>query len=143
MNDLVIRENDIFQGCGVEINLHDPDDFLKIAETLTRIGIASYKKRKLYQSAHILHKKGRYVIIHFLEMFILDGKKSTFSEEDRIRRNAIANLLEKWNLLTILPNEKEIIEKDVDINLNIPLKVLSYKDKPKWDLIQKYEIGTK
>lgn len=141
INNNFNRENDIFLGCGVEITLHKQDDFLKIAETLTRIGIKSKKEKKLYQSCYILHKKGRYVIIHFLEMFILDGKNSTFAETDRLRRNEIALLLEKWKLLVISPAEKEMILQNDRKHVNI--NVLSYKEKKEWTLVQKYEIGTK
>ena len=90
---------DIFRGVGVEVTLPEPDNFLKIKETLTRIGIASRKERKLYQTCHILHKQGRYVIIHFKELFILDGKEDNFVDDDKARRNTIVNLLEEWKFV--------------------------------------------
>lgn len=136
--DAPITDN-LFSGCGVEILLKEEDDFLKVRETLTRIGIPSYKDRKLYQSCHLLHKRGRYVIIHFLELFVLDGKKSTFGDEDRIRRNAIVNLLEEWGLLTIIPSEKIRIADDSDTDVRI--KILSHKDKVNWELVRKHGIG--
>ena len=92
-----MEQEDIFRGVGVEVTLPTPDSFLKIKETLTRIGISSRKDKKLFQSCHILHKKGRYSILHFKELFILDGKHNTFTEEDHARRNTIVNLLEEWN----------------------------------------------
>ena len=97
---------DIFKGVGVEIELPSDDSFLKIKETLTRIGISSRKEKRLYQSCHILHKKGRYAILHFKELFILDGKQNTFTDEDKARRNTIVNLLEEWELLKIVDKEK-------------------------------------
>ena len=97
---------DIFRGVGIEVRLPTEDSFLKIKETLTRIGISSRKEKKLYQSCHILHKKGRYSILHFKELFILDGKHNTFTEEDQARRNTIVNLLEEWELLEIVDKEK-------------------------------------
>lgn len=97
---------DIFKGVGVEIELPSDDSFLKIKETLTRIGISSRKEKRLYQSCHILHKKGRYAILHFKELFILDGKQNTFTDEDLSRRNTIVNLLEEWELLKIIDSEK-------------------------------------
>ncbi|NBP70287.1 MAG: translation repressor protein, partial [Cytophagia bacterium] len=99
--------SDIFKGVGVEITLDDEDAFLKVRETLTRIGVSSRKEKVLYQSCHILHKQGRYVILHFKELFALDGKPSTITENDIQRRNAIANLLEEWGLVKILKDEKE------------------------------------
>lgn len=130
---------DIFRGVGVEIALPKPDNFLKIKETLTRIGIASRKERKLFQSCHILHKQGRYVILHFKELFILDGKENNFSEEDKGRRNTIINLLEEWDLLKVLDNAK--IEEPV-APLN-QIKILSHKEKDAWELSSKYNIGNK
>tara|TARA_B100000686_G_C16718277_1_gene933337 strand:+ start:1079 stop:1486 length:408 start_codon:yes stop_codon:yes gene_type:complete len=123
----------------VEVILNQPDDFLKIKETLTRIGVASKKDNTLYQSCHILHKQGRYYIVHFKELFALDGKPSNFSENDEARRNAIVKLLQEWSLLTI--KHSEVIE-----DLMVPvshLKIISFKDKPNWNLVSKYNIGHK
>lgn len=132
-------ERDLFKGLGVEISLPTPDNFLKIKETLTRIGIASKKEKKLYQSCHILHKQGKYAILHFKELFILDGKENTFGDEDKARRNTIANLLEEWGLLKILnPSSSE----DPVAPLS-QLKVLSHKEKDGWILETKYNIGKK
>ena len=130
--------DDIFKGLGVEIRLLDPDDFLVIKETLTRIGVAYKKDNTLFQSCHILHKQGRYAIMHFLQMFKLDGKPSNFSENDQARLNTIANLLDDWGLL-------EIINKDKTKEPVVPvsyLKIVSYKDKKNWNLQSKYSIGT-
>lgn len=128
--------DDIFKGKGVEIRLGEEDDFLKIKETLTRIGVASRKDKTLYQSCHILHKQGRYFIVHFKELFVLDGKPSTITENDIQRRNTIAILLSDWGLLTINNNEQA---KD-----RAPLrqiKVLSFKERDEWELCPKYNIG--
>ena len=130
---------DIFKGVGVEIELPSDDSFLKIKETLTRIGISSRKEKKLYQSCHILHKKGRYAILHFKELFILDGKTNTFTDEDLSRRNTIVNLLEEWDLIKIVDKEKS---KDPVAPLN-HIKIISYKEKNDWDLTVKYNIGRK
>ncbi len=130
---------DIFRGVGVEITLPKPDNFLKIKETLTRVGIASRKERKLYQSCHILHKQGRYVILHFKELFILDGKENNFTDEDKARRNTIINLLEEWDLLGVVDNTK--IEDPVAPLSQI--KILSHKEKDTWVLESKYNIGKK
>ena len=130
---------DIFKGVGVEIELPSDDSFLKIKETLTRIGISSRKEKRLYQSCHILHKKGRYAILHFKELFILDGKQNTFKDEDKARRNTIVNLLEEWELLKIVDKEKT---KDPVAPLN-HIKIISYKEKDQWDLTVKYNIGRK
>jgi hypothetical protein len=130
---------DIFRGVGVEVRLPTEDSFLKIKETLTRIGISSRKEKKLYQSCHILHKKGRYSILHFKELFILDGKHNTFTEEDQARRNTIVNLLEEWELLEIVDKEKT---KEPVAGLN-QIKIISYKDKGDWELAVKYNIGKK
>lgn len=130
---------DIFQGVGVEIELPIPENFLKIKETLTRIGIASRKDKKLYQSCHILHKQGRYVILHFKELFILDGKENNFTEEDKGRRNTIVNLLEEWDLVKVLDSEK--VQDPVAPLSHI--KVLSHKEKNQWELTSKYNIGKK
>jgi hypothetical protein len=123
----------------IEIELENPDDFLKIKETLTRIGIASKKEKILYQSCHILHKQGKYYIVHFKELFSLDGKPSNFSENDKARRNTIACLLEEWELLKIVDIEKI---KDDKVSLN-QLRIISYKEKDQWSLMPKYNIGNK
>lgn len=130
---------DIFRGVGVEISLPNPDDFLKIKETLTRVGIASRREKKLYQSCHILHKQGRYTILHFKELFILDGKEDTFTTEDSARRNTVVNLLEEWGLLTVLQPEKT----EEPVAPLSQIKVLSHKDKGEWVLESKYNIGKK
>lgn len=132
-------EKDLFRGVGVEITLPNPDNFLKIKETLTRIGIASKKEKKLYQSCHILHKQGHYAIIHFKELFILDGKDNSFSEEDEARRNTIINLLEEWSLLEIVDASKT---EDPVAPLS-QIKILSHKEKSYWTLEPKYNIGKK
>jgi hypothetical protein len=130
---------DIFRGVGVEISLPNPDDFLKIKETLTRVGIASRRDKKLYQSCHILHKQGRYAILHFKELFILDGKEDTFTEEDKARRNTIVNLLEEWGLLTVLQPSKT----EEPVAPLSQIKILSHKEKGQWELESKYNIGKK
>jgi hypothetical protein len=120
----------------LEVTLNEPDDFLKVRETLTRIGVASRKDRKLYQSCHILHKQGRYFIVHFKELFVLDGKPSTITENDIQRRNTIAVLLADWGLITINSNEQA---KD-----RAPLrqiKVISFRERDDWELCPKYNIG--
>ncbi len=122
----------------LEITITDDDDFLKIKETLTRIGVASKKDKILYQSCHILHKQGRYYLVHFKELFALDGKPSNFSEDDRQRRNSIALLLEEWNLFKIV--NKNLIESKAPLN---QIKVLTFKEKADWDLQSKYTIGRK
>ena len=122
----------------VEVNLKEPDDFLKVRETLTRIGVASRKEKKLYQSCHILHKKGQYYIVHFKELFALDGKKANLSENDVQRRNRIIKLLSDWGLVEIV---KEYAIKDAAPLSQI--KVISYKDKGEWTLESKYNIGKK
>jgi hypothetical protein len=134
-----MNNEDIFRGVGVEVTLPTPDSFLKIKETLTRIGISSRKDRKLFQSCHILHKKGRYSILHFKELFILDGKQNTFTEEDQARRNTIVNLLEEWDLIKIVDPEKTT-EPVASLN---QIKIISYKEKNDWELTVKYNIGKK
>jgi len=129
----------LFKGVGIEIELPNQDNFLKVRETLTRIGISSRKEKKLYQSCHILHKKGRYSILHFKELFILDGKHNTLTEEDVARRNTIVNLLEEWELIKVLEKEKA---SDPIAPLN-QIKIISFKDKNDWDLTVKYNIGKK
>ena len=123
----------------VECTLKEPDDFLKIRETLTRIGVASRKDKTLFQSCHILHKQGRYFIVHFKELFALDGKPTNFSENDQARRNTIANLLSEWGLI-LLVNSERTSELTVPLN---QLKILAYKEKEDWTLTAKYNIGSK
>lgn len=123
----------------VWVELTKPDDFLKIKETLTRIGVASKLEKKLIQSCHVLHKQGRYAIVHFKELFALDGKETDFSEEDKARRNAIAKLLEEWELLKIL-NPKIVEDPIAPIS---SIKIISYKEKHEWTLTSKYNIGRK
>lgn len=122
----------------LEVKIKDPDDFLKVKETLTRIGVPSFKDKTLYQSCHILHKKGKYYIVHFKELFALDGKNSTLSEEDIARRNTIAKLLEDWELVKIIDASK--IENLAPMN---SVKIVPYKDKIDWSLIAKYTIGVR
>ena len=132
-------DTDIFKGVGVEVELPTQDSFLKVKETLTRIGISSRKEKKLYQSCHILHKQGRYSILHFKELFILDGKHNTLTEEDISRRNTIVNLLEEWELVKIVDPSKT---KDPIASLN-QIKIISFKEKSDWELTVKYNIGKK
>ena len=122
----------------VEVVLGEPDDFLKVRETLTRIGVASRKEKKIYQSCHILHKQGRYFIVHFKELFALDGKHANLTLNDIQRRNRIINLLSDWGLITIIAPES--ISDVAPLN---QIKVLSYKDKGDWTLETKYNIGKK
>lgn len=122
----------------VEVSLTQPDDFLKVRETLTRIGVASRKEKKLYQSCHILHKQGRYYIVHFKELFALDGKATNLSLNDIQRRNRIIKLLYDWGLISILDESK--VEDIAPLN---QIKVLSYKEKDEWFLESKYNIGRK
>ena len=122
----------------VEVNLSEPDDFLKVRETLTRIGVASRKEKKLYQSCHILHKQGKYYIVHFKELFALDGKSANLSLNDVQRRNRIIQLLSDWGLISI--QKPDTI---VDVAPLSQIKVLSYKDKGGWNLESKYNIGKK
>lgn len=122
----------------LEVTLFEPDDFLKIKETLTRIGIASKRENKLFQSCHILHKQGRYFILHFKELFMLDGKKSNLEITDVQRRNTIATLLQDWGLLEIV-NPSDY----TDYAPVKQIKIVSFKDKSNWELIPKYAIGTK
>lgn len=122
----------------IEVNLKEPDDFLKVRETLTRIGVASRKERKLYQSCHILHKKGQYYIVHFKELFALDGKKANLSDNDVQRRNRIIKLLSDWGLVEIV-QETEIKE----VAPLSQIKVIAFKEKGEWTLESKYNIGKK
>lgn len=121
----------------VEVALGDQEDFLKIRETLTRIGVASKKDRKLYQSCHILHKQGKYYIVHFKELFKLDGKSSDFSDNDRARRNTIVNLLKEWGLINVVKTDKF---ESAPIS---QIKIISHKEKDSWELVPKYNIGKK
>jgi len=134
-----MNSEDIFKGVGIEVTLPSPDSFLKVKETLTRIGISSRKEKKLYQTCHILHKQARYSILHFKELFILDGKKDTFAEEDEARRNTIVNLLEEWGLVGIVNPDSS---KDPIAQLN-QIKIISHKEKSNWTLEAKYNIGKK
>jgi hypothetical protein len=122
----------------VEVVLNEPDDFLKVRETLTRIGVASRKEKKIYQSCHILHKQGKYYIVHFKELFALDGKNTNLSLNDIQRRNRIIQLLSDWGLITIVTPEK--IEDLAPLN---QIKVLAFKEKDEWTLESKYNIGRK
>ena len=122
----------------LEVQLKEPDDFLKVRETLTRIGVASRKDKKLFQSCHILHKQGRYFIVHFKELFALDGKEANLTENDIERRNTIAQLLADWGLIAII--NATVAEKKAPLS---QIKVLSFKEKDEWDLQAKYNIGKK
>ena len=124
----------------VEVVLNEPDDFLKVRETLTRIGVASRKERKIYQSCHILHKQGKYYIVHFKELFALDGKKTNLSQNDVQRRNRIVQLLVDWGLVSISTENQEKIADLAPLN---QIKVLSFKEKGEWTLESKYNIGRK
>jgi len=123
----------------IEVRINNDDDFLKIRETLTRIGVASRKDKTIYQSCHILHKQGRYYIVHFKELFALDGKPSNFGDDDRGRRNTIANLISEWGLV-------ELIDKNKSAEPVTPLsqiKILPHREKDEWNLVAKYNIGKK
>ena len=122
----------------LEVTLNEPDDFLKVRETLTRIGVASRKDNKLYQSCHILHKQGRYFIVHFKELFLLDGKKSNLEENDIARRNTIATLMSDWGLVTIEGKGK--VEPLAPLR---QIKIIPFKEKNNWELCPKYNIGNK
>lgn len=122
----------------VEIRLKAPDDFLKVRETLTRIGVASRNEKKLYQSCHILHKQGRYFIVHFKELFLLDGKKSNLEENDVARRNTIATLMSDWGLVTI--QGPQALQPLAPLR---QIKIIPFKDKGNWELCPKYNIGNK
>jgi hypothetical protein len=122
----------------LEVTLNEPDDFLKVRETLTRIGVASRKDQKLYQSCHILHKQGRYFIVHFKELFLLDGKKSNLEENDIARRNTIATLMSDWGLITI-----DSGTKTEPIAPMRQIKIIPYREKNSWELCPKYNIGNK
>tara|TARA_B100000900_G_scaffold402538_1_gene408501 strand:+ start:403 stop:807 length:405 start_codon:yes stop_codon:yes gene_type:complete len=134
-----VEENNIIEwtpASMLEVTLNEPDDFLKVRETLTRIGVASRKDKKLYQSCHILHKQGRYFIVHFKELFLLDGKKSNLEENDIARRNTIAQLMSDWGLISI----------DTTVEPLAPMrqiKIIPFKEKNDWELCPKYNIGSK
>lgn len=129
----------VFGDLGVRINFKREEDFLVIKETLTRMGVASKKDKTLYQSCHILHKQGQYAILHFKELFVLDGKPSSLSEEDYARRNTIVKLLSEWNLI-------QVVEPDKLLGPLAPIskvKIVPFKDKPTWSLVAKYTVGQK
>lgn len=134
MND----QYDVFRGLGIEIALPHPDNFLKVRETLTRIGIASPHKKRLFQSCHILHKRGRYAILHFKELFALDGKPTNLSEEDIERRNTITQLLSDWELVDPIDPETLASLPKAPIH---QVKIIPYREKAEWELIAKYSIG--
>lgn len=137
---MVEEENNIVEWSPtdmLEIMLNEPDDFLKVRETLTRIGVASRKDKKLYQSCHILHKQGRYFIVHFKELFLLDGKKANLEENDVARRNTIATLLSDWGLIDFVKKE------ELPTAPLRQIKIISFKDKDQWELCPKYNIGNK
>jgi len=132
-----VEDNNIWSPADMlEIVLNEPDDFLKVRETLTRIGVASRKEKKLFQSCHILHKQGRYFIVHFKELFLLDGKKSNLEESDIQRRNTIATLLSDWGLIQIVNEEVAI-----DCAPLRQIKIIGFKEKSEWELCPKYNIG--
>ncbi len=120
----------------LEVTLNEPDDFLKVRETLTRMGVASRKEKKLFQSCHILHKQGRYFIVHFKELFLLDGKKSNLEENDIARRNTIATLISDWGLISV--DNKENIKPLAPMR---QIKIIPFKEKEEWELCPKYNIG--
>ena len=136
MNSIVEPEISWSPAQMIEITLNEPDDFLKVRETLTRIGVASRKEKKLYQSCHILHKQGRYFIVHFKELFALDGKRANITVNDVQRRNRIIQLLLDWGLVSITDSERVL-----DIAPLNQIKVLAYKEKNEWELETKYNIG--
>jgi Bacteriophage translational regulator len=123
----------------VEVTLPNPDNFLKVRETLSRMGVASKKDKTLYQSCHILHKQGKYYIVHFKQLFLLDGKQSDFTEDDRARLNTIANLLHEWELVELVSDQKSA---DPVAPLS-QIKIISHKEKNEWNLVAKYNIGKK
>ena len=136
--EIMMNSDNIIENL-VEIDFEEPDDFLKIKETLTRIGVSSRTEKKLFQSCHILHKRGRYYIVHFKELFALDGLRSDIDENDMARRNKIISLLEEWGLIEVVTKDK-IKEPICEINR---IKILSYKEKDEWELCPKYHIGRK
>lgn len=123
----------------VEVTLPNPDNFLKVRETLSRMGVASKKDKTLYQSCHILHKQGKYYIVHFKQLFLLDGKQSDFTEDDRARLNTIANLLHEWELVELVSEQKSS-EPVAPLS---QIKIISHKEKSEWNLVAKYNIGKK
>lgn len=131
-----VEHENIFRGYGVEVLLNSPEDFLKIAETLTRVGVAARNENKLYQTCHILHKRGRYAIMHFKEMMALDGNETNYSAEDEARRNKIVQLLEQWRL--VQPISLKAIADQIDIS---KIKVIPHREKRAWTLVPKYTIG--
>lgn len=124
----------------VEVTLNEQDDFLKVRETLTRIGVASKKDKTLFQSCHILHKRGKYYVVHFKELFALDGKPTDITENDLARRNAIVNLLEDWGLITVVDKEQTKTPEPIFLS---QIKIISHKEKNEWQLTPKYNIGKK
>jgi hypothetical protein len=139
MEKNIMEQNNLLVESLLEVTLQKEDDFLKIKETLTRIGVSSKKEKKLYQSCHILHKKGKYYIVHFKELFLLDGLESDISETDIGRRNTVAKLLEEWGLLSVVDKEKM---NAIITPLN-QIKILPHKEKNEWQLVPKYHIGKK
>jgi hypothetical protein len=135
-----MKENECDLANFIEVTLTTPNDFLKICETLTRIGVTAKNEKTLYQSCHLLHKKGKYYLVHFKELFMLDGLTSDISETDVGRRNVIAELLEEWNLLTIV--NYDLVENGPEISLG-QLKIIPFKEKHEWKLVPKYHIGKK
>jgi len=131
-----MENDDIFSGLGVEIKLKTKEDFLKVKETLTRLGVSSKKDKKLYQSCHILHKRGRYAIMHFKEMFILDNLESDITREDVQRRNTIVKLLVDWGLVEALDSERYADQLSL-----ARIKILAHREKNEWELIPKYHVG--
>jgi hypothetical protein len=131
--------DDIFRGVGVEVTLIKPDDFLKVRETLTRIGVAAKNENTLYQSCHVLHKQGRYAIVHFKELFILDGKPSSIVDNDVARRNTITRLLSEWGLVLLV--DIEFLNPPTIFAPLSQIKIIAFKDKQNWDLVPKYSIG--
>lgn len=123
---------------GIKVALKEPDDFLKVKETLSRIGISSRKEKTLYQSCHILHKRGEYYILHFKELFMLDGKTADFTDEDKRRRNVIAWLLNEWGLAEIV--DQKMIEDRLNVS---QIKIVPHKEKNDWEFVSKYSVGTK
>ena len=124
----------------IEVTLNEKDDFLKVRETLTRIGVASKKEQILYQSCHILHKRGQYYVVHFKELFALDGKPTDITESDLARRNAIANLLEDWGLVKLVNSKQTEVPEPIFLS---QIKIISHKEKNEWQLVTKYNIGKK
>lgn len=148
-------KEDVFRNNGIEILLENPEDFLKVKETLSRIGIASNKDKKLFQSCHILHKRGRYAILHFKELFLLDNRSSDLTQEDLARRNTITRLLHEWDLVTIV--DARLLGEDIESNKKLwiypekmqdqlpinKIKIVPFAEKAQWELIPKYTIGKK